>query len=115
MAIEKLLVANVGESGKLYAVSGSKKFDGMYSGGKNQLPVSLMSFILANADVDPIKENEDQKFFWSMDFSNPKWQSAFMVRLNKKESNPYNAKIRTAINAMEKTANDTFPIKRNNR
>jgi hypothetical protein len=104
MAIEKHLVANVGETGKLYFVSGADKFDGIYVNGDEQNPVSFMSFIAGNDDVEPIKENEYQKFLWSMDIDNPKWQAEFIVMVPRKENtNPYNKKVHASLHALEQT------------
>lgn len=104
MAIEKHLVANVGDSGKLYFVAGADKFDGIYSDGKSQAPVSFMTFIATNPEVVPLKENDYQKFLWSMDFENQKWQSEFMVLIPKIQSNPYNEKVALSMGLLKGAA-----------
>ena len=109
MAIEKHLVATVGDSGKLYFVSGADKFDGIYSDGDKQAPVSFMSFIATNQDVSPLKDDEYQKFLWSMDFEDQKWQSEFMVLIPKsKKINPYNEKVEISMRSLEKTSKQTY-------
>jgi hypothetical protein len=116
MAIEKHLVANVGETGKLYFVSGADKFDGVYVDGDKQEPVSFISFIANNEDVVPLKENEYQKFLWSMDVDDPKWQTEFLQLIPKKQSsNPYNEKVDISMRALEKTVQQQFINKHINR
>ena len=109
MAIEKHLVANVGDSGKLYFVSGADKFDGIYSDGKSQAPVSFMSFIATNPELVPLKDNDYQRFLWSMDFDDQKWQSEFIKLIPRRtETNPYNEKVRISMSSLEKASTQTY-------
>jgi hypothetical protein len=109
MAIEKHLVATVGDSGKLYFVAGADKFDGIYSDGTNQAPVSFMTFIATNPEVVPLKENDYQKFLWSMDFDDQKWQSEFIKLIPRRtETNPYNEKVQISMRSLEKTSKQTY-------
>lgn len=104
MAIEKHLVAKVGETGQLFFVSGADRFDGLYIDGENQYPVSFMSFVSDNDEVLPLKDNDYQRFLWSMNIDDPEWQKEFMVSLPKNDSlNPYNKKVNISLSAMEKT------------
>ena len=109
MAIQKHLVANVGDNGQLYFVSGADRFDGIYVNGDKQTPVAFMSFITSNGDVTPIMENSYQKFLWSMDVENPEWQKEFMIHIPSGETkNPYNKKVSIALQSIETTAAKHF-------
>lgn len=116
MAIEKHLVARVGDTGSLYFVAGADKFDGLYVDGEKQSPVSFMSFISDNGNVVPLKDNDYQKFLWSMDVDDPKWQQEFMLLLPQKDKkNPYNQKVDSSIRAMERVNKPKFFTKYINR
>lgn len=109
MAIEKHLVAKVGDTGKLYFVSGADRFDGLFVDGDKQTPVAFMSFITTNGDVLPIMENSYQKFLWSMDVEDPEWQKEFMIQIpSGEDKNPYNKKVAIALRSLETTATKNF-------
>lgn len=101
--MKKYLIANVGETGRLYFVPGGKGYDGVYVNSGVTAVVPIFSFIEKRYDIEPLKQTNRQKKFWKLDFTNKKWSKDHFVQLsNDSKLDTYNDKAKNILNRMDR-------------
>ena len=101
--MKKYLVANVGETGRLYFVPEGDNYDGVYINSGRASVVPIFAFIEKRRDIKPLRVTNRQKKFWKLDFTNTKWSKEHFVQLSPdSEVSTYNDKARNMLNRVDR-------------